>query len=174
MTHAARSSWLLVLIAVAGFSPVQAQAYENPADVATIDAIMLAYYEVVSGPAGEAADRARDIYLHQPSALIGIPGRNDAGERVLNMITLAQYHDAFGGPRGEPFYEYEIHREVQRFGRVAHVWSTYASSREPDGEPYARGINSIELYWDGSRWWITSWSFDQERPELQIPGEYLH
>ena len=174
MTHAARLTWLLVLPAVLASGPIQAQAYENPADVATIDAIMLAYYEVVSGPAGEAADRARDIYLHHPSALIGIPGRNDAGERVLNMITLAQYHDAFGGPRGEPFYEYEIHREVQRFGRVAHVWSTYASSREPDGEPYARGINSIELYWDGSRWWITSWSFDQERAELQIPGEYLH
>ncbi len=52
------------------------------------------------------------------------------------------------------------------------MWSTYASSREPDGEPYARGINSVELYWDGSRWLITSWSFDQERSELQIPGEY--
>jgi hypothetical protein len=166
---------MLSSLLIVGASTLQAQepAYDNPADVATLDAIVQAYYEVVSGPAGEPADRARDEYLHHSSALIGIPGRNDAGDRVLNMITLAQYHDAFGGARSEPFYEYELHREVHRFGRVAHVWSTYGSSLEPNGEPYARGINSIELYWDGSRWWITSWSFDQERTGLQIPDEYL-
>jgi len=173
MKSLAKASLLMFMLLGLAASQLRAQAYENPVEVATIDAIIEAYYQVVSGPAGEPADRARDEYLHVPSALIGIPGRNDAGERVLNMITLAQYHDAFGGPRGEPFYEYEVNRVVERFGRIAHVWSTYASSREPNGEPYARGINSIELYWDGTRWWITSWSFDQERPELQIPDEYL-
>ncbi len=77
------------------------------------------------------------------------------------MITLSQYHDDFGGARQQPFYEWEINRETQRFGNVAHVWSTYASSREPAGEIFTR------------RWWITSWSFDQEREGLEVPGEYL-
>ena len=41
------------------------------------------------------------------------------------------------------------------------------------GKPYARGINSIQLYFDGERWWITSWVFDSEREGNEIPGEYL-
>jgi hypothetical protein len=154
--------------------PLEAQENnQNPADVASIDAIINAYYEVVSGPAGESADRARDEYLHHASALIGIPTRGDDGQPTIRMITLTQYHDDFGGARPQPFYEWEINRETQRFGNVAHIWSTYASSREPAGEVFARGINSIELFWGSDRWWITSWSFDQEREGLEVPGEYL-
>lgn len=149
------------------------EGHRNPADVASVDAIIQAYYEVVSGPAGQAADRARDEYLHHPSALIGIPVPGEDGQPTIRLITLGQYHDSFGGPRQQPFYEWELKRETHRFGNVAHVWSTYASSREPRGDIFARGINSIELFWDGERWWITSWSFDQERAGLEIPEEYL-
>ena len=153
--------------------PAQEGSGQDPADVASIDAIIDAYYEVVSGPAGQPADRARDEHLHHPSALIGIPARGDDGQPTIRMITLGDYHDSFGGERQQAFYEWEINRETQRFGNVAHVWSTYASSRSPGGEVFARGINSIELYWDGDRWWITSWSFAQEREGLEVPGEYL-
>ena len=166
---------LAIAACIASFaSPLTAQEGSgNPADVASIDAIIKAYYEVVSGPAGESADRARDEYLHHSSALIGIPTRGDDGQPTIRMITLTQYHDDFGGARPQPFYEWEINRETQRFGNVAHVWSTYASSREPAGEIFTRGINSIELFWGSGRWWITSWSFDQEREGLEVPGEYL-
>ncbi len=153
--------------------PAQGGSDQNPADVASIDAIIGAYYEVVSGPAGESADRARDEYLHHPSAIIGVPARGDDGRPTIRMITLGQYHDSFGGSRQQPFYEWEINRETHRFGNVAHVWSTYASSRSPGGEVFARGINSIQLFWGDDRWWITSWSFDQEREGVEIPGRYL-
>ena len=153
--------------------PAQEGRGPDPADVASIDAIIDAYYQVVSGPAGQPADRARDEDLHHPSAVSGIPARGDDGQPTIRMITLGDYHDSFGGERQQAFYEWEINRETQRFGNVAHVWSTYASSRSPGGEIFARGINSIELYWDGDRWWITSWSFDQERERLEVPGEYL-
>jgi len=150
---------LAIAALIATFAPplTAQEGSENPADVASIDAIIEAYYEVVSGPAGESADRARDEYLHHPSALIGIPTRGDDGQPTIRMITLS----------------WEINRETQRFGNVAHVWSTYASSREPAGEIFTRGINSIELFWGSGRWWITSWSFDQEREGLEVPGEYL-
>ena len=168
-----RSIRLVLVFLMLAPTLVAQDASHDPADVASIDAIIEAYYEVVSGPAGEAADRARDEYLHHPSALIGVPSRGDDGQPTIRMITLGQYHDAFGGSRQQPFYEWEINRETQQFGNVAHVWSTYASSREPAGEIFTRGINSIELFWDGARWWITSWSFDQEREGLEVPGEYL-
>ncbi len=153
--------------------PAQDGSDQNPVDVASIDAIIGAYYEVVSGPAGEPADQARDEYLHHPSAVIGVPARGDDGRPTIGMVTLGQYHDSFGGSRQQPFYEWEINRETQRFGNVAHVWSTYASSRSPGGEAFARGINSIQLFWGDDRWWITSWSFDQEREGVEIPGRYL-
>jgi hypothetical protein len=88
-------------------------------------------------------------------------------------MTLDEYHESFGGRRTTGFHEREIHRQMQRFGNVAHVWSTYETSREPGGTPFTRGINSIQLYCDGSRWWITSWIFDSERRDSPIPPEYL-
>lgn len=152
-------------------SPALAQANRDadPSDVSSIDAIIEAYYEVVSGPAGEPADRARDMTLHIPDALVGLPGPDG----LLNTMTLDGYHDLAGGPRSVGFYEREIHRVVHRFGNVAQVFSTYESSETPDGEPYARGINSIQLTWDGERWYVVSWIFDQERPDNPIPSEYL-
>lgn len=163
-----------VFLAVRAPRPVEAQtALADPADVATLDGIIAAYYDVVSGPAGEMADRERDRTLHHPDAQVSITGAGQDGTPFLRTMTLDEYHDAFGGARSEPFWEYELHREVLRFGNMATVWSTYASSPEPDGEPFSRGINSIQLHHDGERWWITSWIFDSERAGNPIPAEYL-
>ena len=145
----------------------------SPDDVVSLDGILTAYYEVVSRPAGQAADRERDEWIHHPDAHVAIAGIGADGSPAILTMSLAEYHDRFGAPDDEPFYEWEIHRTVQRFGNVAHVWSPYAASREPGGEVFSRGINSIQLYHDGERWWITSWIFDSERSGNAIPPEYL-
>jgi len=36
-----------------------------------------------------------------------------------------------------------------------------------------RAYNSIQLTWDGERWWILSWFFDVERDDNPIPAEFL-
>ena len=71
---------------------------------------------------------------------------------------LGYYGD--NAPREQAFWEYELERSVQRHGNMAYVWSTYASSREPSGEAYTTGINTITLWNDGTRWWIMGWMFD--------------
>lgn len=142
-------------------------------DVATLDGILRAYYEVVSRPAGQPADRARDEWIHHPDALVAIARLGAEGQPELHTMSIGEYHDLFGAPDEESFFEWEIHRTVHRFGSVAHVWSTYASSRAPGGEIFSRGINSIQLFNDGRRWWITSWIFDSERAGNSIPAEYL-
>jgi len=71
------------------------------------------------------------------------------------------------------FYEKEVHRVTQRFGNIAHVFSTYESRLKIDGPVIARGINSIEAFWDGQRWWIASAIWDEERPDNPLPAEYL-
>lgn len=131
----------------------------RPEDVATIDGIIRAYYEVVSGPAGEAADAARDRTLHHPDAWVAIAGMAEAGRPALRVMSLDEYHGE-NAPRAQGFWEWETDREVRRSGNMAHVWSRYASARTPDGEPFARGVNSITLFHDGERWWIMGWMFD--------------
>lgn len=137
----------------------QAQQSARPGDVATIDGIIRAYYEVVSGPAGEASDVERDRTLHHPEAWIAIAGTDGNGIPVVNVTTLDGYHgDA--APREAGFYEWETDRVMHRSGNMVSVWSSYASSREPDGEPFIRGVNTITLFHDGGRWWIMNWMFD--------------
>jgi len=72
------------------------------------------------------------------------------------------------------FYEKEVARRVEQFGQIAHVWSTYESRHNPDDpEPFMRGINSIQLFNDGRRWWIVSIYWQQESDVDPIPEKYL-
>ncbi|TVR56843.1 MAG: hypothetical protein EA421_02270 [Gemmatimonadales bacterium] len=101
-----------------------------------------------------------------------LPGRSLSGEGETRAPITP------GGPleacsRSQGCFEWEIHRTVQRFGSIAQVMSTYEAATTPDGEPFVRGINSIQLTWDGERWWIVSWIYDEERPDNPIPAEFL-
>ena len=79
--------FLISLFALVLLTCVSATA-QAPADVATIDGIMRAYYEVVSGPAGAAPDRVRDESLHMPGAHVGL-ARQTPGGTAIDMTTLA-------------------------------------------------------------------------------------
>jgi hypothetical protein len=115
---------------------------------------------VISGPAGEAADVDRDRSLHHPDAWVAIAGTDQSGRPGVNVMSLDDYHGD-DGPRVEPFYEWETDRVVSRSGNMVHVWSSYASARTPEGEPFDTGTNSITLFWDGNRWWVMGWMFDR-------------
>jgi hypothetical protein len=71
------------------------------------------------------------------------------------------------------FYEVEIARSVQTFGNISHAMSTYESRKTATGEPFARGINSIQFYNDGERYWIVCMIWDIEREGNRIPNKYL-
>jgi hypothetical protein len=151
----------MLAIATAAFLPHSASAQNAaPEDVATIDAILEAYYEVVSGPAGARPDMERDQTLHHPEAWIAIANVDGTGKPTVRKMTLAQYHGN-NAPRPEGFFEWETGRTITRHGNMAHVWSRYASSRTEGGEPFTQGVNSITLFWDGERWWVMGWMFDQ-------------
>ena len=72
------------------------------------------------------------------------------------------------------FYEWEVARRTDLFGNVAHVFSTYEARFNPDDpEPFKRGINSIQLFHDGQRWWIINMLWDNERVDNPLPAKYL-
>jgi len=143
-------------------------------EVGTLDGIIKAYYDVVTVKKGEKVSYQRDSCLHVPDALVGSAQKGKDGKVGLKLITLKQFHlnsDAFLEKDG--FYEKEINRKVEHFGAIYHVWSTYESRNVADGPVIERGINSIELYFDGARFWILSWVFDNESKEQPIPKQYL-
>ena len=72
------------------------------------------------------------------------------------------------------FHEKEINRQVQTFGNITQVFSTYESYRNKDDKkPFMRGINSIQLMNDGKRWWIINIYWMRESEEHPIPKQYL-
>jgi hypothetical protein len=150
------------IVVVALFSLIQGSLTAQstrPADVTSIDGIIRAYYEVVSGPAGGTIDTARDRSLHHPEAWVAVAAVDSSGSPTVRVITLQEYHGD-NRPRTEGFWEWETDRVVSRSGNMVHVWSSYASARTQGGEPYDRGVNSITLFHDGDRWWIMGWMFD--------------
>jgi hypothetical protein len=141
-------------------------------DVESIEGIVTALYEVVSGPAG-TRDWERERTLLHPAARL-MPTRPEPGGAVIDVFDCAGYI-ASRAPffAANDFYEVEVAHRVERFGNIAHVWSTYEGRRSPEGEPFLRGINSIQLFHDGDRWWVLSVLWDNERPENPLPEEYL-
>lgn len=146
-----------------------------PADVATPETIVAALYAVISGDRGVARDWDRFRALFHPTARLMPSGLNAQGVGVVRSITPDEYitrSEPF--LVGEGFHEREIARRSERFGRIVHVWTTYESLHAlSDAQPFARGINSIQLFHDGSRWWILSVYWQGETPAEPIPPEYL-
>jgi hypothetical protein len=147
----------------------------NPLDVESIDAIIAAAYDVISGPAGKR-DWERERSLYYPGARLiptAKPGANDdLAPQMLDVDGFTARVESYFSEHG--FYEREIARRTEQFGHIAHVWSTYESRHSPDDpEPFMRGINSIQLFYDGSRWWIVTIYWQQESTEHPIPEEYF-
>jgi hypothetical protein len=145
----------------------------RPEDVSTIDGMIKAYYEVISGPAGKPRAWARDRTLYIKDLRFVAVDFDKSGNIRPRIQDHQAYVDASDGMTRRGFFEREIHRVTERFGPIAHVWSTYESRQKEDGPVIARGINSIELFWDGKRWWIANAIWTDERADLPIPSEYL-
>ena len=145
-------------------------------DVGSIDAIIAAAYDVISGPAGKKRDWDRERSLFYPGARLiptAKPGRNDAlMPQILDVDGFIARAEPLFAEHG--FYEKEIARRTEQFGRIAHVWSTYESRHNTDDpEPFVRGINSIQLFNDGRRWWIVSIYWQHESALHPLPDRYV-
>lgn len=142
--------------------------YPPESDVSSIDGIINAYYEVISGPAGHNYDAERDRSLHGPQAII----TRISPDGALQRHDFATEQAPFMEPYPTGFYESEIGRIVEEYGSLAHVWTTFEIRNAPDGDVVSRGVNSISLYYAEDRWWIASWATEAESDE-PLPDKYL-
>ena len=128
-------------------------------DVSSIDGILDALYDTLDGAAGDRRDWSRIHTLYHPQAAWHLHvGRGPDGSPSFRNLTFGEY--ASGSQRhyeNSAFYERSVKRQIERFGNIAHAWVTceWFESLDPSA-PVKLGTDSIQLYWDGSRWWTLS------------------
>ena len=147
----------------------------KPEDVKSPEAILAAVYNVISGPKGQARDWDRMRSLFVPDARL-IPARETtAGHADAVILTIDGYIARSNGRMTSAgFFEHSIPTDLEQFGNIVHIWSTYESRHNADdATPFARGINSFQLLKDGDRYWVVNIFWDAESPTNPIPAKYL-
>jgi len=145
----------------------------NPKDVESMDSIIKAVYDVISGPAGKRdMDRMRSLFV--PKATLSYVVRNRAGELRYAGGDLDNYIKySFPYLEQHGFFEREIHRHADTYANMSQVFSTYESrNNKDDKKPFERGINSFQLLNDGKRWWVVSIYWQGEDGKTPIPREW--
>jgi hypothetical protein len=147
----------------------------KPADIASADAIIAAAYNVISGPAGQKRDWDRMQSLFYPGARLIRTAPKKEGGMGATSFSVQEYIDrasAYFEKNG--FSEKEIARRTEKWGNILQAFSTYESRHEAkDTAPFARGINSFHLFFDGTRWWILTIYWQEETPQNPLPSEFL-
>lgn len=142
-------------------------------DVSTIEGIVTASYETISGGVGVPRQWGRDRTLFDPnSRSVAIHVDMKTGTIKTESMTEQDFADRSDASLvKDGFTERELKHVIKRFGNVATVLSSYEGSAS--GKRIERGVNIFQLYFDGKRWWILSMVWDTERPDNPIPKELL-
>jgi hypothetical protein len=149
----------------------------KPEDVASVDAIVKAFFASTAGAAGQPRnwDRFRSLFVGEARMIVVRHATH--GQEGLDLITLPvdgfieankNYFEKGG------FFEKEVARRSETFGNMAQVWSTYESRRnEKDKDPYVRGVYSMQLAFNGERWFLINVMWDTEQEGVKLPDKYL-
>lgn len=133
-------------------------------DVSTLDGIIHALYDVLSGPAGQPRDwdRYRSLFMEDARSIVivAVPGEKPRARQLTVEDYIRRVEPIFAV---EDFWERETSRQTETFGRVAHVLSRYESLRDPNAQPFEHGANSMQLFYDDSRWWVVSVMWNTSR-----------
>lgn len=143
--------------------------------VKTLDSTIETLYAVISGEKGVERDWELFKFLFKPDAKLIPTGKNDKGHFMVRYMKPDDYIKGSGKWLVDNgFFEKEIYRKTEGFGSIAHVFSTYeAFKSEVDEAPFMRGINSIQMLYDGNRWWIINIFWTQETQLNKLPKTYL-
>jgi hypothetical protein len=146
-----------------------------PGDVNSPEAVIAAYYGALSGPAGKKRDWNRFLSLFYHGArLLPAEGKGHSG-KMPHVFTPATYlYDTERQMAATGYTVREVSHRSQSFGKIADVWSVYeARHAAADDKPFVRGINSFQLFFDGSRWYIVGVVWQPETSRLTIPEELV-
>ncbi|CAN5442733.1 hypothetical protein BH09BAC3_BH09BAC3_30490 [soil metagenome] len=160
---------ITALVSIATF----AQQKDYSKDVATIDATVAALYEVISGGPGQARDWDRFQNLFKPESRLFPTRKTNEGELTLAAMSPADYITMFTSRISTGFFEKELTKKTETYGTVTHVFSTYETKEKKDGPVTNRGINSIQLFNDGKRYYVINIFWCAESMGYPLPEKYL-
>ena len=150
--------------------------------MSSVQALVNALYDVISGPPTKQRDWNRFRSLFLPSGRLGVirPDMAAKDGRPARMSDVYFLTPDMYVERDDPYFKKEgffergIANRIEEFGNLTSVWSTYESRHAPeDAKPFARGINSIQVVHAGGRYWVASIIWDDERDGLTLPEKYL-
>lgn len=169
-----RLPFVLIFFLFAVPALVFGQSNGQKYDLSTIDGTIEALYASISGEQGVERDWDTFRSLFREDAKLMPIGFTRQKELAVFYWSVEDYIERAGpGLVENGFFEEEIHRITEQYEPLAHLFSTYTSRRTEEGEIFARGINSIQLFNDGDRWWITNISWVGESQGRKIPEKYL-
>ena len=123
----------------------------------------------ISGPADK--DRACVKALLIPEARMMFVSLGTDGAPTYALQTLDDWITRVKAPRPRPAGGETAEISIERFGNIAHLWSSYGL--HSDGKQVARGINSIEAVKETGGWRVTSIVVQAESATMPLPKKYL-
>ncbi|MGD0911187.1 MAG: hypothetical protein ABR928_04785 [Terracidiphilus sp.] len=138
---------------------------------ATLDQLITAIDEAVSGPADKDRTCFRDVLL--PDARLIPVSKQLDGTIAPRILSVDGWIDAVRKRGSGVFYERQIKVKSEVYGPIAHLWSTYEVRPTPDGKAEVRGINSIQAVFDGARWRVIEITWHAETPSEPVPAQYM-
>ena len=144
--------------------------------VTSVDGIIHALYDAISGPAGQERDwnTFRNLFAEDARMYIAVPDK-DSGS-VLKSITPEEYAQRNQTRLSDiGFSEEELYRITNTYGAGTQIFSTYEShyTNQNGEEDITKGINNIQLYFDGERYFIVSVFWDANAKNIEVPDRYL-
>ena len=160
-----------VFLLVISIASAQQKDYQD--DVKSVDAIVSALYAVISGEPGQARDWGRFRNLFKPETRLIPTRKSENGELTLKALSPEEYVTLFSSRISTGFFERELHRVTESYGTVTHLFSTYETKEKKDGPVTNRGVNSIQLFHDGQRYYIINIFWCAESLGFPLPEKYI-
>lgn len=168
-------SLFLLLTALGLYGQDTAKSATYSSDTESIQSLLDAYYDCISGPIGEKRDFDRLRNLFHPQARLIYSYWNEASSKagVLVFDEVEEFIERLDYLDKKGFYEHELSNITHEFSSIVQVFSSYAFRAEDNSIPEGKGITSYELFFDGKRYWIMSMFWAAENEQYKIPPKYL-
>ncbi len=141
-------------------------------DVASLDDVISTTYTAISGPPGGQDWEAWRTLFHPAGRLVRTRA-DEAGRPIAFPFPVEEFEANGRNILADiSIYEVEKRREVIRFGNIAQVFSSYDIFSDAKHDRFVKsGLNMIQLYHDGQRWWIMHALWDEGRAGVTIPTD---
>ncbi len=136
--------------------------------VKTIEGTIGEIYKIISGERGENRNWEAFRQLFTPDAQFSVLSHDKTGNGKVKTFTLEEFvrvgMDAY---EKDGFVEKPLKTVINQYNGIANVFQSYYA-KELDFEE--EGVNSLQLIFDGKRWWITSVLWTSNGNGVELPA----